>query len=75
MNFGACYILEVVNVGVLNKAVGPSVINKYSAVVLVVDKIVEEEILLLVSGVKVKCFASYCPRKMRLEKPTKWSSR
>ncbi|KDD69931.1 hypothetical protein V466_06280 [Pseudomonas mandelii PD30] len=41
-------------------------INKCSAVVLAVDKIVEEEILLLVSGVKVKCFASYCPRKIEV---------
>ncbi|MGV8888539.1 MAG: hypothetical protein ACOH2P_11030 [Pseudomonas sp.] len=40
--------------------------NKYAAVLLAVDQIVEEEILLLVNGVKVKCFASHCPEKIEV---------
>ncbi|TWD46467.1 hypothetical protein [Pseudomonas sp. SJZ131] len=40
--------------------------SKYAAVVLAVDPIVEEEVLLLVNGMKVKCFASYCPEKVEV---------
>jgi len=42
--------------------------NRYVAVVLTVDQIVEEEVLLLVNGVKVKCFTSYCPLKIEVGK-------
>ncbi|HEF4761751.1 TPA: hypothetical protein SAN82_004209 [Pseudomonas putida] len=35
--------------------------NKYEAVVIDIDEVVEDAIVLLVGGVTVKCFASYCP--------------
>lgn len=35
--------------------------RKYDAVVLEIDDVVEEAVLLLVNGVIVWCFASYCP--------------
>ncbi|MEB0226181.1 hypothetical protein [Pseudomonas sp. 10S4] len=41
-------------------------IDKYVVIVLAVNPIVEEEVLLLVSGVKVKCFASCCPEKIQV---------
>ena len=40
--------------------------KKCAAVVLAVDPNVEEEVLLLVNGIKVKCFASYCPAKIEV---------
>lgn len=41
-------------------------IDKYVVIVLAVNPIVEEEVLLLVNGVKVKCFASCCPEKIQV---------
>lgn len=41
-------------------------IDRYAAVVLAMDDVVEEEVLLLVNGIKVKCFASYCPEKVEV---------
>jgi len=38
--------------------------NKYYATVLAKGKIVEEELLLLVNGVEVMCFAGYCPERI-----------
>jgi hypothetical protein len=42
------------------------VINKYAAIILAVGPLVDEEVLLLVNVVKVKCFASYCPAKIEV---------
>ncbi|WP_237150576.1 MULTISPECIES: hypothetical protein [unclassified Pseudomonas] len=39
--------------------------DKYVVIVLAVNPIVEE-VLLLVNGVKVKCFASCCPEKIQV---------
>ncbi len=36
----------------------------YSVMVLEIGEVVEEEVVLLVEGVKVKCFISYCPKKI-----------
>jgi hypothetical protein len=38
--------------------------KRYQAVVLAVGPVVEDELLLLVNGLEVKCFASYCPSKI-----------
>ena len=38
--------------------------ERYKVVVLAVGQIVEEEVLLLVNGLEIKCFASYCPSKI-----------
>jgi hypothetical protein len=35
--------------------------KRYEAVVLAVGPVVEDEVLLLVKGLEIKCFASYCP--------------
>ena len=35
--------------------------KKYNALILEIDEVVEEAVVLLVEGVTVKCFASYCP--------------
>jgi len=40
--------------------------KRYEAVVLAVGPVVEEEVLLLVKGLEVKCFASYCPSKIEV---------
>lgn len=40
--------------------------KKYDAVVLEIDDAVEEAVLLLVNGVIVRCFASYCPLKIEV---------
>lgn len=41
-------------------------VDKYVVIVLAVSLIVEEEVLLLVNGVKVKCFANCCPEKIKV---------
>ncbi|UWF51036.1 hypothetical protein NYP20_08770 [Pseudomonas sp. N3-W] len=41
-------------------------IKKYDVVVLAVGEIVEEEVFLLVNGVKVRCFASCCPSRLQV---------
>ena len=38
--------------------------KKHDVVVVGIDKVVEEAVVLLVDGVIVKCFASYCPFKI-----------
>jgi hypothetical protein len=40
--------------------------KRYEVIVLAVDPIIEEEVLLLVKGLEVKCFASYCPSKIEV---------
>ncbi|KAA0975876.1 hypothetical protein [Pseudomonas sp. ANT_J28] len=40
--------------------------KRYEAVVLAVGPVVEEEVLLLVKGLEVKCFASYCLSKIEV---------
>jgi hypothetical protein len=40
--------------------------KRYEAVVLAEGPVVEEEVLLLVKGLEVKCFASYCPSKIEV---------
>lgn len=40
--------------------------KKHDAVVLEIDGVVEEAVLLLVNGVVVRCFASYCPFKIEV---------
>ncbi|UVL42696.1 hypothetical protein LOY55_11605 [Pseudomonas sp. B21-040] len=40
--------------------------KKYEAMVLAIGRVVEEEVLLLVKGLEVKCFASYCPSKIEV---------
>jgi hypothetical protein len=42
------------------------VIDKYVVIVLAVSLIVEEEVVLLVNGVEVKCFANCCPEKIQV---------
>ncbi|RON58914.1 hypothetical protein [Pseudomonas frederiksbergensis] len=41
-------------------------IDKYVVIVLAVSLIVEEEVVLLVNGVEVKCFTSCCPEKIQV---------
>lgn len=41
-------------------------IDKYVVTVLAVSLVVEEEVLLLVNGVEVKCFASCCSEKIQV---------
>ena len=40
--------------------------TRYEAVVLAIGPVVEEEVLLLVKGLKVKYFASYCPSRIEM---------
>jgi hypothetical protein len=40
--------------------------KRYEAVVLAVGPVVEDEVLLLVKGLEIKCFASYCPSKIEV---------
>ena len=40
--------------------------KKYEALVVEIDEVVEDAVVLLVNGVIVKCFASYCPFKIEL---------
>ncbi|BCX69793.1 hypothetical protein [Pseudomonas izuensis] len=40
--------------------------SKYEALVIDIDEVVEDAIVLLVDGVTVKCFASYCPLDIRV---------
>ncbi|RON37172.1 hypothetical protein [Pseudomonas brassicacearum] len=40
--------------------------KRYEAVVLAVGPVVEDEVLLLVNGLEIKCFASYCPSKIEV---------
>ncbi|UZE12472.1 hypothetical protein [Pseudomonas sp. B21-053] len=42
------------------------VIDKYAVIVMAVGPFVEEEVLLLVNGVKVRCFANCCPEKIEV---------
>ncbi|WP_447793061.1 hypothetical protein [Pseudomonas farris] len=42
--------------------------KKYEALVVEIDEVVEDSVVLLVNGVIVKCFASYCPFKIELGK-------
>jgi len=42
--------------------------KKYEALVVEVDEVVEEAMVMLVEGVLVKCFASYCPFKIEVGK-------
>ncbi|RON43189.1 hypothetical protein BK666_19005 [Pseudomonas frederiksbergensis] len=41
-------------------------IKKHTAVLISIGEIVEEEVVLLIGDVKVRCFASYCPRKIEV---------
>jgi hypothetical protein len=43
-------------------------IEKYEALAVEIDEVVEEAVVLLVNGVTVKCFASYCPFKIEVGK-------
>ncbi|MBV6821312.1 hypothetical protein [Pseudomonas sp. PD9R] len=40
----------------------------YEALVVEIDEVVEDVMVLLVEGVLVKCFASYCPSKIKVGK-------
>jgi hypothetical protein len=40
--------------------------NRYEVVVLAVDPVDEDEVLLLVKGLEIKCFTSYCPSKIEV---------
>jgi hypothetical protein len=40
--------------------------KRYEAVVLAVGPVVEDEVLLLVKGLEIKCFASYCPYQIEM---------
>ena len=40
--------------------------KRYEVIVLAVDPVIEEGVLLLVKGLEVKCFASYCPSKIEV---------
>jgi len=40
--------------------------RRLSALLISIDENVEEEVLLLIGGVKVKCFVSYCPLEIRV---------
>jgi hypothetical protein len=42
--------------------------KKYEVLVVEIDEVVEEAVVLLVNGVIVKCFASYCPFKIEVGK-------
>ena len=42
--------------------------KKYEALVVEVDEVVEEAMVLLVEGMLVKCFASYCPFEVEVGK-------
>lgn len=42
--------------------------NKYSALVIEVDEVVEEAVVLLVGSVIVSCFVSYSPIKIEVGK-------
>jgi hypothetical protein len=42
--------------------------KKYKALILEIDEVVEEEVLLIVEGATVKCFANYCPIKIEAGK-------
>lgn len=41
-------------------------IKKYAATIIEIDDIVEEFVVLLINNVKVRCFISYCPRRIRI---------
>lgn len=42
--------------------------KKHEVLVVEIDEVVEEAVVLLVNGVIVKCFASYCPFKIEVGK-------
>ena len=42
--------------------------RRYVALVVSIDEIVEEEVVLLIENVEVKCFLNYCPSKIEVGK-------
>ena len=40
--------------------------RRYVALVVSIDEIVEEEVVLLIENVEVKCFLNYCPSKIEV---------
>ena len=42
--------------------------RRYVALVVSIDEIVEEEVVLLIENLEVKCFLNYCPSKIEVGK-------
>ncbi|MCU0122104.1 hypothetical protein N8H74_27950 [Pseudomonas sp. B2M1-30] len=45
--------------------------KEYSATLIEIDSLVDELVVLLISGIKVRCFTSYCPHQIEVGKTYK----